>query len=1859
MYTQQTRPVITPAMREQAAKQPNTWLYVVDPIFTDPSAEIPPWGFIGGYRVDAHGEITDDFSPNPNYRPSPVALRLPAPNNDLERALQLTTTGYAQGQALLQALLEAEVVLFAQPQGSGLFTMEHESGRRQLQVFTSDAYLPPNWTTWQRMTGWQLANEHRPNGLDLQLNPTSAVKARIPGEDLVRAAGLAQRTAEPTSSPATGLPNTSTVDTGKFTPVPPQALASKPAPPAPPESKQQPKVPSTSQTTTGSSTVDPTTTDLGQRFLGAVLAGAAGDALGAPVEFYPLDQIRSRHGERGVSSYDHNGDRPGEFTDDTQMTLFTMEGLVRGHIAVRRGVAETPMPAVQLAYQRWLHTQGYAWTRAAGPFDKEHPEPTGWLISQRELFSVRAPSSSCISALRGFATSGEPSTFAADGAQDASGLTRCAPIALWSDSPQEVFELAAATAALTCPHPNGYLPAGVHAVLVQRLIRGEPLREALRRARELLAGYAGHEPTEQLLASASDLAREGVPTGERLKEQLGSGWNAHEALAIAVCAALATESISSAVTTAVNHSGDSDTTGAVCGTIVGARYGQTAVPGVWLRDLQQREVLETAAREALTEFGEQPSDEASFLERYPADHDRSELVFPGTPPAVGEEPPASGAQENGAEAEHEQEQDPGEAAQESSSSAQRRTAEVPRPDAGQEQARDEQLDKIEKILQAHKSSHNGNSAAPADSEADDSSAEAAVAESATDSSAEGAAAQEESASESAAASADAEPASSDDAGSGTAGAEPSGGAVSEAASPGATSAVAAGAAVAAAGVAAGTVAVAGDGSEDTPANSAANTAPPAPSAPAPNMPNPVSTRGDLADDRTTWITGCLLGSAIGDALGQPIADDSLASIRDAHGPDGVRDLVDGAHRAGSIGDATQMSLFTLEGLIRAGRSRRLRGEPELDRHVQLAYQRWLHTQGITWADAGGPDGGAAPDGWLIRQPGLFARRSPGDTCLRALRGHADGEPRGSFENRLNASKGSGGVVRAAPAGLWSDDPTEVFRVGAATAALTHGHPSGFLPAGALAVVVQQLVAGESLPNSVDRALTEMSAWGGHEGTLLGLRGAIELAASGDPTAEQITEQLGSGHVAEQALAIAVCAALTHPQSYTDAVLMAVNHSGASHSTAAICGAIMGAAQGASAVPVRWRDKLELHETIEALARDAAVEFGPHPVETPEIAHRYPLPEQPDPSNTGGGATAAEPTYDTAETEASESATAQAGQLAPERSAEQPAEQSTSGTPGSGEPAVEEHAVEEPSNHEPAPQQLVHRGALTDQTEADTAQRSGSEQGESTQDSTSAGVAAGAGALAAGSLADAGGEQAPRPAPPAQQPQGQGTATPQEPVWESPETTPSQEGQPEASESRPSDFQYRATSPESADFPYAEDSAQEAVPATTSGAATAQAESGVDPETFDAETEEPDDLLSDEELRLLAAWRKFRDGENDTPTDLSQGLRKLLTEAFGEERAAQLVGDAAQEPSGELAHESTEQMSREQRLAGCVLGTAIGDALAAPWGFADLATILRNNPDGVREYSEFFGRRGVATALGQQSVFLLDGLLRAGIRSRHEGVGGQVPNMVRLSLQHWACTQGARFDPALPVGLLTESSTLRVQRFPDETSLVALTRSPHDPVPTPSEPPNAATTATAVARGAAVGFHADNPQTALSLGAEVGVLTHGHPDGYLPAGALAAMVTCVQDGQTLSEAVQSALSHLEVFEGSETTAQKLRSAVEFAAQGPVAPALLEELGAGWEAPEALAIAVAAALSHPNELAEAVSLAATHSGNSTATAAICGGLLGAARGYRALPQEWLDELETRELLEQMLADDARVDAEIQTGDPVPDWANRYLG
>lgn len=329
------------------------------------------------------------------------------------------------------------------------------------------------------------------------------------------------------------------------------------------------------------------------------------------------------------------------------------------------------------------------------------------------------------------------------------------------------------------------------------------------------------------------------------------------------------------------------------------------------------------------------------------------------------------------------------------------------------------------------------------------------------------------------------------------------------------------------------------------------------------------------------VRGCLLGGAIGDALGGAIEFRSLAQIRSAH-PDGVRDFVAGGEGwpAGTITDDTQLTLFTVEGIIRAC-VREDRGIGFTVGVIHHAYERWLQTQ-----TRRAPSG--AHDGWLVGEQWLYARRAPGQTCLSALT-----EMTRSYRPVAdNSSKGCGAVMRSAPFGLLRDWPAQhVLDVAAEAAAVTHGHSTGQLAAGALALMIRHLVDDADLEGALEETLAELSRREGHQECTSALRRARELAACGPGTAEQL-ESLGGGWVAEEALAIAVYAALAFPgpDDMLDALSLAVTHSGDSDSTGSICGNLLGALHGETALPAELLFRVEGRTVITRLADDLALEL---------------------------------------------------------------------------------------------------------------------------------------------------------------------------------------------------------------------------------------------------------------------------------------------------------------------------------------------------------------------------------------------------------------------------------------------------------------------------------------------------------------------------------------------------------------------------------------------------------------------------------------------------------------------------------------------
>ena len=344
------------------------------------------------------------------------------------------------------------------------------------------------------------------------------------------------------------------------------------------------------------------------RVRGVLLGGAVGDALGNPVEFLSLDGIRRAHGQSGLRGPVADPDGVvGRITDDTQMTLFTVEGLIRAHArASAKGIGGAETELVRNAYLRWLDTQNYPSPPSRGGDDQVR---TGRLRQEPWLYARRAPGNACLTGLasRHVPESGTPLALPGPVNPHSKGcgtVMRSAPFGLLGADAATAFGLAARCALITHGHPTGAYAAGALAAIVTHLLEGDSPAGAVLQAMHLLGRHRGHEETTAALRAAVDLAALGGPTAERV-ESLGAGWVAEEALAIAAYCALVlpgADDVAEALLLSVNHSGDSDSTGAVCGNLLGARHGDVRLPASWLVLTEGRSVIAELADDLCTEL---------------------------------------------------------------------------------------------------------------------------------------------------------------------------------------------------------------------------------------------------------------------------------------------------------------------------------------------------------------------------------------------------------------------------------------------------------------------------------------------------------------------------------------------------------------------------------------------------------------------------------------------------------------------------------------------------------------------------------------------------------------------------------------------------------------------------------------------------------------------------------------------------------------------------------------------------------------------------------------------------------------------------------------------------------------------------------------------------------------------------------------------------------------------------------------------------------------------------------------------------------------------------------------------------------
>ncbi len=372
------------------------------------------------------------------------------------------------------------------------------------------------------------------------------------------------------------------------------------------------------------------------RIRGCLFGGAVGDALGYPVEFLSEEEICSQYGPEGIRQYrlDRESGRA-LISDDTQMSLFTAVGLLVGDTrGCMRGIRAWPRSYVAMAYQDWLRTQESACEELCSDKltgERNHlpggescvfgQKPISWLLDVPQLYCRRAPGNTCLDALRGRRESGNPvKDYIAAPLNDSKGcggIMRIAPLAL--SRHRDIIKMdyeAAQIAAITHGHSLGYMPAAVLAHIISRIVYPEgsypqeqtlqkdpgtadhnlrPLRDIVLEARNAAASVFGGDrhwkELEDIIGLSLRLSANDSCDRDNIR-QIGQGWVAEETLGIALyCALRHQDDFTAGVIAAVNHEGDSDSTGAVTGNILGALLGYHAIADQWKDNLELADII--------------------------------------------------------------------------------------------------------------------------------------------------------------------------------------------------------------------------------------------------------------------------------------------------------------------------------------------------------------------------------------------------------------------------------------------------------------------------------------------------------------------------------------------------------------------------------------------------------------------------------------------------------------------------------------------------------------------------------------------------------------------------------------------------------------------------------------------------------------------------------------------------------------------------------------------------------------------------------------------------------------------------------------------------------------------------------------------------------------------------------------------------------------------------------------------------------------------------------------------------------------------------------------------------------------------
>ena len=289
--------------------------------------------------------------------------------------------------------------------------------------------------------------------------------------------------------------------------------------------------------------------------------------------------------------------------------------------------------------------------------------------------------------------------------------------------------------------------------------------------------------------------------------------------------------------------------------------------------------------------------------------------------------------------------------------------------------------------------------------------------------------------------------------------------------------------------------------------------------------------------------------------------------------------------------------------------------------------------------------------------------------------------------------------------------------------------------------------------------------------------------------------------------------------------------------------------------------------------------------------------------------------------------------------------------------------------------------------------------------------------------------------------------------------------------------------------------------------------------------------------------------------------------------------------------------RENQIVGCLLGTAVGDALGLP--YEGLTRRRAQRIFGTPDRHRLVLRYGMVSDDTEQTCFVAQALMASG------GDATIFQKQLARRLRYWLLGLPAG------VGLATGRAILKlwVGFPPDKAGVFSAGNGP-------------------AMRSAIVGAAVDDAEERVALVRASTRLTHTDPKAEQGAQvvALATRIACESTpvspgefrGRLTTVLDTDAIELLGLLNHALDSVQQGQSTSDFAI------ALGQEEGVTGYVLDTVPVALHAFLSHPRDFRSAVTAVIECGGDTDTTAAIVGGMVGASVGIEGIPEEWIDGL-----------------------------------